>query len=91
MDNQTPFEIKYTDTPTEQEALVLRKALKNWTTLNKLDKRAFRIFRNCIKYGDVFFVRDPETNEMLHIDASKVDKINWYIATWRRNNCFLAM
>ncbi len=75
MDNQTPFEIKYTDTPTEQEALVLRKALKNWTTLNKLDKRAFRIFRNCIKYGDVFFVRDPETNEMLHIDASKVDKV----------------
>ena len=75
MDNQTPFEIKYADTPTEQEALVLRKALKNWTTLNKLDKRAFRIFRNCIKYGDVFFVRDPETNEMLHIDASKVDKV----------------
>ena len=59
-DNQTPFEIKYNDTPTEQEALVLRKALKNWTSLNKLDKRAFRIFRNCIKYGDVFFVRDPE-------------------------------
>ena len=75
MDNQTPFEIKYADTPTEQEALVLRKALKNWTTLNKLDKRAFRIFRNCIKFGDVFFVRDPETNEMLHIDASKVDKV----------------
>ena len=74
-DNQTPFEIKYNDTPTEQEALVLRKALKNWTSLNKLDKRAFRIFRNCIKYGDVFFVRDPETNEMLHIDASKVDKV----------------
>ena len=75
LDNQTPFEIKYNDTPTEQEALVLRKALKNWTSLNKLDKRAFRIFRNCIKYGDVFFVRDPETNEMLHIDASKVDKV----------------
>jgi hypothetical protein len=74
-DNQTPFEIKYADTPTEQEALVLRKALKNWTILNKLDKRAFRIFRNCIKYGDVFFVRDPETNEMLHIDAQKVDKV----------------
>ena len=74
-DNQTPFEIKYNDTPTEQEALVLRKALKNWTSLNKLDKRAFRIFRNCIKYGDVFFVRDPETQEMLHIDAPKVDKV----------------
>jgi len=74
-DNQTPFEIKYNDTPTETEALVLRKALKNWTALNKLDKRAFRIFRNCIKYGDVFFVRDPETNEMLHIDAQKVDKV----------------
>ena len=74
-DNQTPFEIKYNDNPTESEVMVLRKALKQWTSLNKLDKRAFRIFRNCIKYGDVFFVRDPETNEMLHIDAQKVDKV----------------
>jgi hypothetical protein len=74
-DNQTPFEIKYNDNPTEQEVMVLRKALKQWTSLNKLDKRAFRIFRNCIKYGDVFFVRDPETQELLHIDASKVDKV----------------
>ena len=74
-DNQTPFEIKYNDNPTESEVMVLRKALKQWTSLNKLDKRAFRIFRNCIKYGDVFFVRDPETQELLHIDASKVDKV----------------
>ena len=74
-DNQTPFEIKYNDNPTDSEVMVLRKALKQWTSLNKLDKRAFRIFRNCIKYGDVFFVRDPETQELLHIDASKVDKV----------------
>ncbi len=74
-DNQTPFEIKYNDNPTESEVMVLRKALKQWTSLNKLDKRAFRIFRNCIKYGDVFFVRDPETQELLHIDAAKVDKV----------------
>ena len=74
-DNQTPFEIKYNDNPTEQEVLVLRKALKQWTSLNKLEKRAFRVFRNCIKYGDAFFVRDPETNELLHVDATKVDKV----------------
>ena len=75
LDNQTVFEIKYNDNPTEQEVLVLRKALKQWTSLNKLNKRAFRVFRNALKYGDVFFVRDPETLEMLHIDASKVDKV----------------
>ena len=74
-DNQTPFDIRYNDNPTEQEVLVLRKALKQWTSLNKLDKRAFRVFRNCIKYGDAFFIRDPETNELLHIDATKVDKV----------------
>ena len=74
-DNQTPFDIRYNDNPTEQEVLVLRKALKQWTALNKLDKRAFRIFRNCIKYGDAFFIRDPETQELLHVDASKVDKV----------------
>ena len=28
-------------------------------------KRVFRIIRNALKYGDCFFVRDPETHEMV--------------------------
>ena len=42
---------------------------------NKFNKRIFRIFRNALKYGDCFFVRDPETQKWLYIDNAKVDRI----------------
>ena len=40
-----------------------------------LTKESFRIFRNALKYGDCFFVRDPETMKWLYIDNAKVDRI----------------
>ena len=42
---------------------------------NQFKKRIFRIFRNALKYGDCFFVRDPETQKWLYIDNAKVDRI----------------
>ena len=42
---------------------------------NQFNKRIFRIFRNALKYGDCFFVRDPETQKWLYIDNAKVDRI----------------
>ena len=38
-------------------------------------KQIFKIVRNTFKYGDVFFVRDPETQTWLYVDPAKVDKI----------------
>ena len=35
----------------------------------------FRMFRNTLKYGDSFFIRDPETQELIHVAASKCEKI----------------
>jgi hypothetical protein len=35
----------------------------------------FRIFRNTIKYGDTFFIRDPETKKWFYIDPGKITKI----------------
>jgi hypothetical protein len=35
----------------------------------------FKIVRNAFKYGDSFFVRDPETQSWMYVDPSKVDKI----------------
>ena len=31
--------------------------------------------RNVFKYGDAFFIRDPETKKMFHVDPAKVSKI----------------
>ena len=74
-ENETPFDIVFKDDVTESEVKLLKKALQQWTKANRFAKRIFRIFRNTLKYGDCFFVRDNETNKWLYIDPAKVDRI----------------
>ena len=74
-ENETPFDIVFKDETTEHEVKLLKKALQQWTKSNKFNKRIFRIFRNALKYGDCFFVRDPETLKWLYVDNAKVDRI----------------
>ena len=74
-ENETPFNIVFKDEVTSHEVKLLKKALQQWTKANQFTKRIFRIFRNALKYGDCFFVRDPETNKWLYIDNAKVDRI----------------
>jgi hypothetical protein len=74
-DNNTPFDIQFSDTPTDHEVEIIKKQLQQWTKLNKLDQRMFKLFRNSIKYGDQVFVRDPETFEMMWVDMTKVSRI----------------
>lgn len=74
-DNNTPFEVSYNDKPTDHEVDIVRKQLQQWTKLNKLDQRIFKLFRNTIKYGDQCFVRDPETFEMYWVDMSKIMRV----------------
>ena len=73
--DQLPFQVKYTDKPTDHEIDIIRKQLQQWVKLNKLDQRIFRIFRNTLKYGDQVFVRDPETFEMYWVDMTKVARV----------------
>jgi hypothetical protein len=70
-----PFAVQYNDKPTDHEVEIIKKQLQQWVKLNQLDQRIFRIFRNCIKYGDQVFVRDPETFEMYWVDMTKVARI----------------
>ena len=74
-ENETPFDIVFHDESTDHEVKLLKKALQQWTNANQFKKRIFRIFRNALKYGDCFFVRDPETQKWLYIDNAKVDRI----------------
>ncbi len=73
--NGTPFEVDYADKPTDHEIEIIRKQMKQWVKLNKLDQRIFKLFRNTVKYGDQVFVRDPETFEMYWVDMSKVARV----------------
>ena len=72
---EVPFQVVYNDTPTDNEVEIVKKQLLQWTKLNRLDQRIFRIFRNTLKYGDQVFVRDPETFEMYWVDMSKVARV----------------
>ena len=74
-ENGTPFRIFFKEQANSTEIKIIKKFLQQWTKLNKFDKRIFKIVRNAFKYGDVFFVRDPETQSWLYTDPAKVDKI----------------
>jgi hypothetical protein len=74
-ENKTPFEIFFNEKATSTEVKIIKKYLQQWTKLNKFDTRIFKIVRNSFKYGDVFFVRDPETQAWMYVDPAKVDKI----------------
>jgi hypothetical protein len=74
-ENATPFHTFFRGEPTATEVKILKDSLQKWTKQNSFETRIFRILRNTFKYGDCFFVRDPETKKWLFVDASKVTKI----------------
>jgi hypothetical protein len=70
-----PFSVFYRETPTPQEVTILGKYLQQWTKLNDMSRRMFRIFRSTLMYGDQIFVRDPETYKLYWVDPNFVEKI----------------
>jgi hypothetical protein len=70
-----PFVIDYSSPPSDSESKILNKSLTQWCSLNEMYKRSFRIFRNTIKYGDQFFIRDPETYKLYWVEPSNVEKV----------------
>jgi hypothetical protein len=74
-DSGTPFRVFFKEQATPTEVKIIKKFMQQWTKLNKFDKRIFKIVRNTFKYGDAFFVRDPETQSWMFVDSQKVDRI----------------
>ena len=73
--NDTHFDIKFYKDATNSEVQILGQYLKQWYKINNFENRMFRIFRNVFKYGDGFFLRDPETKKLYHVDPAKVNRI----------------
>lgn len=71
---ELPFEAKFNDDVTESETAIIEQALRQWCRLQDWDKRIFRTFRNAIKYGDQFFIRDPETWKLYYVNPVDVSK-----------------
>ena len=73
--NKTPFNLQFKEDPTPHEVELLKTQLQQWCKLNEFDTRAFKIFRNVLKYGDQVFVRDPENFKLYWVDMTKVIKV----------------
>jgi hypothetical protein len=74
-DTGLPFNIIYNDDPSEQQVTILKKALRQWCKSNEFNKRAFKIFRSAVKYGDQVFIRDPETYKLIWVDPQTVERV----------------
>ena len=73
--NNTPFSLQWKDEPTPHEVELLKTQLQQWSKLNEMPTRMFKVFRNCLKYGDQIFVRDPENFKLYWVDMTKVIKV----------------
>ena len=69
-----PFSINYKSEPTDAEISALETALKQWCNINEFERRVFSMFRSCVKYGDQFFIRDPETWKLIWVNSNDVSK-----------------
>jgi len=74
-ENTTPFFTHFRGQPTSTEVKLIKESLQKWSKHQQFETRIFRIVRNAFKYGDCFFIRDPETKKWLFVDAAKVSKI----------------
>jgi hypothetical protein len=74
-DGKTPFSVLWRHKATNSEIRILAEYLQQWSRLQKFETRIFRIVRNTFKYGDAFFIRDPENQKWTYIDPGKVTKV----------------
>jgi len=74
-ENTTSFQIFFKGAPTATEVKLLKESLQKWNKIQQFENRVFRIVRNTFKYGDCFFVRDPETLKWFYVDPAKVTKV----------------
>jgi intein/homing endonuclease len=70
-----PFEFKYSGEPNESETKILKTMMTKWVKMNNFNSRLWYMFRDTLKNGDAFFLRDPETQEWLWLDHFMVEMV----------------
>ena len=70
-----PFAVEWRSKATNPEVRIVGEYLSQWNKLQKFDTRIFKIVRNTFKFGDSFFIRDPETQKWFYVDPGKVTKV----------------
>lgn len=74
-----PFEIVYQKEDNQDisdtTAITLRQAVRQWGSIQSLDRRIFSIARALVKYGDCFFRKFSDTKRWEYVDCSRVHGI----------------
>ena len=73
-DKDNPFIIKYESNNKlpESQTTTIEKELVEWVKLNDWKKRIYNSVRDILKYGDIFYIRDPETYELHKVNIYDV-------------------
>lgn len=74
-DQNELFKLNFTEEPSQSELTIIKNCLQKWCKINKFKERLFRIFRDTIKYGDQFFIRDPDTMKWLWVNQVDVNGV----------------
>jgi len=74
-DTNTPFKFTWNAGITEEDTDMLQQMLRQWTQVNDLDKRMWKMIRSILKYGDQFFIRDPDTYKLYWVSPDKIDSV----------------
>lgn len=70
---KTPFEFSFDDDEIgTRDSDALNGAMYQWEKVNHWSRTMFRVIRNLVKYGDVFFIRDPDTYKLHQVAARQV-------------------
>lgn len=70
-----PFKIKYKDNIGDTEVTTLEDRLESWADQNDFKTRIYEIVRGLLKYGDQFFIRDPETFDWYWVNPMNVEQV----------------
>lgn len=71
-----PFKIRYKDNSIgDSEVTTLEDRLESWADQNDFKTRIYEIVRGLLKFGDQFFIRDPETMEWIWVNPSNVEGV----------------
>ncbi|EMR6007007.1 portal protein [Escherichia coli] len=70
-----PYKIKYKDDIGDTEVTTIEDRLDAWTEQNDFKTRMYEIVRGLLKYGDQFFIRDPETFDWYWVSPKNVEQV----------------
>ena len=73
--NGSNFTVDFKGNTTGSQVSVVHQYLQQWNKLQRYDTEMFEIIRNVFKYGDCFFIRDPETKKWFYVEAANVSRI----------------